>query len=386
MTPEPLKPVSAPFHVRAKIIRRRVMPLAVWLVLIVSAFYLAGKQDAVITVTGEAEMLNISVAPFQDGILQSVSVELFDTVEQGQTVALMEDTVVRGELIIAEAELGRLRAELNAERKRMELALKSEEITRIRDLRRFALDREEARLTYLDRQISQETDKIHLQRLDALLQRQTALMEENILDPATYDETRLNHAALEKQVAENESALKVAHECLTRVEQRERDFMAEPVLEMTDQDLLLPLRQELDVQEARIAEIKSRRALLVISAPISGRVSNIYYKPGETVLAGLPLLAVCDPKSVRVIAWIPESSAAQAKEGMTARVSSAWEGARSVTAAVLRVGPSIQAIPLHLWRNPTVTEWGRPALIAGIPENTFLPGETLQVKLFQSSE
>lgn len=150
---------------------------------------------------------------------------------------------------------------------------------------------------------------------------------------------------------------------------------------MDARDFLAPIRQALNVQEALISGIKQRRAMLVLTAPVSGQISRIFHHPGETVLAGDPILAMTDTSSQRVLAYVDERSAGQIQEGSEVRLQSQGRPERIATARVARAGTAFQELPISLRLTPILPEWGFPVLIGDIPRGVFLPGERLSVRI-----
>lgn len=377
--------VSTPLAIRARMLRRTILPLAVWIIAVSVAFYLARYEGGGITAVGSLEPGNVNVAPVVDGVVESIPVDLFDEVQRGQTIALMDDSLLKSELLVADAELSRLRAELVATKNRLEQESETARIDRLNELRRFQVDSELARLDYLDRIVVQETEKINLQRLETLIQMQENLVEDNILDKMTLKDTRLQYQALKTRLEENREAIKLAQNMQKQRLQR-METRNDLEIDFNQDDLLSPFTEAVNVQAALIAQLKQQRASLVITSPIEGKVSQFYHRPGETVLAGDPILSITDEKGTRVVAYVEQTAVDKISEGGKVEVTSSGRQGTRLVAEVQKISPGIVQLPQHLWRNPAVPEWGMPVLVGSIPQGSFIPGETLNVRFLTATQ
>ena len=378
--------IATPVAQRLRRWRQRSLPVIVWVLAVVAAGVLAQRQGRYIDAVGIVERHDVAVAPLVDGTVHSLSVDLFDYVDAGQTLALMDDTLVTAELMVAEAELARLGTALERENNRLEFDVAAQLAGDLNELRRFMVNEETARLDYLDRIVQRETDQVTLQRLGILLERQQGLVKERIIDADTYDATRLEYQALETQLAENEAAIALAQ---TRVEQAARRRTDRERQRLADADaarFLMPIAEAIAVQEACIEEIRDRRMKLVLKTPLAGQVSSIVHRTGETVLAGDPLLTITDPASARVLAYVDERFAHRLRPGMNVELRSQRPARDIILAKVTKVGAQIDPFPMRLWRSPLVTQWGRPVIIGNIPADRFLPGEALQLRVLLQTQ
>jgi len=372
--------VAMPLLRRIRLMRQRLMPFVVWCVAF-SVVMVLWKRDAVrVDAVGTVELREITVAPLIDGTVQAMSVDWFDTVEAGTTVALMDDTLVKVELITAQAELSQLRATLDAERDKLLLLATERQLDEQNMRRRFILNEEEARLDEIDRVSRQEANKLVMERLKIQLDRQKLLLDKNITDQATYDDTRLLYESIKTEVEENEKAIELASLRVDEAKRRRQEHEQQ----MTDVDtptLLQPLIESIRVQENRIAQVGERRKLLALKAPLSGKVSRIFHRTGETVLSGDPLLSITDSHSERVLAYVDERAARDIQIGDSVEVSSRDHPKRFATAKILRVNSKIEEFPIRLRRNPYLPQWGLSILVGNIPGDKFYPGEVLHLRV-----
>jgi len=372
--------IATPVARRARQLRQRYLPVAVWLMAVATALMVAQQRRSYVEAVGMVEVRQVAVAPVMDGTVRSISVDRFDFVQEGQVVALMDDTLERGELLVAEAELAQLRAAFEAERNRVDVEAALTAADTRDDRRRFVLNDEEARLDLLDRMVEQETDRAALQRLDVQLQRQEGLVRQKLASAADLDEARLQHEEVKTRLAENEAALALARQRAQDAATRLAQWRDEADAELDPDLFLASIREGLTVQEALIQEVKERRAMLALRAPLSGQVNQIFRRVAETVLSGDPILTIADAASQRVVAYVDEYDADAIAVGMPVEVSSRRHPGEAVAARVVKVGAQIESLPLHLQRSPLFEQRGLPILVAEAQTDRFIPGETLDLR------
>lgn len=72
--------------------------------------------------------------------------------------------------------------------------------------------------------------------------------------------------------------------------------------------------------EARLNTAKTRLARRVVSSPATGTIEQVYYRPGEMVPAGRPVVAVLPPGNVKVRFYVPQADLSRVAIGSTVRV------------------------------------------------------------------
>lgn len=131
-----------------------------------------------------------------------------------------------------------------------------------------------------------------------------------------------------------------------------------------------------------MAEIMSRRQMLVLKSPIGGMVSQIQKGPGEIVLAGEAILSVAELQPSHVVAYIDESQVGRIKERMVVQLIKTGNPGQIAESQIVSLGSTIEMLPQRLWRNPSAEQWGRPVLIAVPPGLNLLPNQTVGIRGF----
>ncbi len=382
MTQDIARPeISAPMHRRFRLWRQRFLPVLVWAAAIGITLVLVRQERGLIMAVGTVESRNVIVAPLVDGTVHGLSVDLLDGVESGQVVALMDDTLVTAELRTSEAELSRLSMLLERENSRLELEVSSLALDGLDDMRRFMLNEETARLDLLDRRVQQESAEVELQRLSVMLKRQEALVKEQVVEQATYDELLLRHEALRTEIEGNKAAIAMEQTRVDEAAERHAELKKQPVFNIDIANYLMPLKESIAVQETIIEEIKERRMMLALRAPLAGQIAMIVRRTGEMAIAGEPVVMIAGAASTRVIAYVGESAARDLKPGSEVTIRSRRSPKHVAMAKVVKVGTQIEEMPLRLCRSPLMAEWGFPMLIGDVPAGTFLPGELLDLQI-----
>jgi len=224
--------------------------------------------------TGIAQGEQRQIAAQNPGRLLLLPVNLFEEVQQGQTLAVLEDDRIQAQLATAAAETARLRAELVATEDRLMAEAQVRAANQLSDTRRFALDVEQTRVRELELTVTNETDRITLQRLRFRLDRLLELRDTGSSATNELETAQTRYAALEKQIEENESFLSQVQRDLDEARQRRNAFTQLNPTAPCVEKALEPLQAALTVQERRIAELALERAMLVLQSPIEGTVGN----------------------------------------------------------------------------------------------------------------
>jgi HlyD family secretion protein len=96
--------------------------------------------------------------------------------------------------------------------------------------------------------------------------------------------------------------------------------------------------------EARLNSAQTRLARRKVSSPVVGTVQQIYYRPGETVPAGRPVLALLPPGNVKIRFFVPEPDLQRISLGETVTIR--CDGCRSdLTARVSFISRSSEFTP-----------------------------------------
>jgi len=389
--------IRTPLRRYWQLLRRRVVPLVLWAGAIVLVARLWTARVLRMDAPAQVEALRqATLAPVQTGTIARIAVALSDQVRAGQVLVNLDDSAIRAELGVAEAELARLQAELPAAQLRLKQQAEERQTDYLSRARNYAIRMERLRLEKLNLMIELENEQVNAERLDSMLQRQQVLHRRGVLSDQALDDVRYRLEASRKKIKATRDALAVIEGQIR--EARARGQGPEPPAAPDAGGVeiaLAPLRRALDSQLQRIGEIRARRRALTLSSPIDGVVTAVYHWEGETVRAGEPIVQVADPRSFCVVSYVEPGAPIEPAVGMQVEVRRNTSPMQIALARIIKVGAQFERMPWRL-AGPSRSQrrWGRRVLIemppsmrvppGGAPPGLSPPhlGETLLVRFF----
>lgn len=378
-------------HHRRGDIRMHILPVLVWLVAVAAVIFLFRQRTQGIEVFGLALGQVREISATSSGRLLNVPVQLFQTVNEGDPVAMV-DTVLdhkhlkeelESKRAVVSAEIERLQAQLKATEDRMAAEVSEREAGTIDDHRRFAVDVENARLDVLRIKAQLETDQMSLEQLQLdkkIFVAQGRLQQEGA---SIYDlkKTEVAYNTLLKKTEDNQFLLTQAENNLQYAQKRLEDFSQRQVRNPSVDLALEVIRKEILVQEKTIEDILQGRVALVISSPFKGVVSAIRRSPGEAVLPGEPILAISETEPREIIAFFNRSEVARIRPNMNVEIAKEGDPQQIARSQISHLGPDVQLMPEQLRLSPDVPQWGRPVLIKIPPGFKLIPGELVRIRI-----
>ena len=380
--------------------RLHLLPVLVWLAAVACVVGLFSRRSQRFEVLGIAQGQVHQVAATCPGRLKSVSVQLFDQVKEGQTLAVV-NTVLENESLRPQlqaqlettlAQIEHLMAQLVPTEQSILAQNADRESTRISGARNFSADVEKAELDALQLRVVIETDKIALEDLAVDVKITQELVEKQAVSPYELQKVKAQHDALAKKIEENQRLLEQARAALEQAAQRQREYAQQQPHQLSQDAALDVIRKEIKVEEKRmnelLVEIESlgARETLELKAPSDGIVSQILCRPSEAVLAGQPILAVTQTAVTNIIAYAAEEQIGRIHEGAVVELIKYVEPTRAQIelSVVTFVGPAVEQMPARLWRNPNVPQWGRPFLVKAPAQMDVIVGETIGIRRLNS--
>lgn len=243
------------------------------------ALVLAGCADAgPPSYQGYAEGDLIFVGPDEAGRLTSLAVEEGDRVIQGTALFTIDPALQQAEVDAAQASLAQAQAELE---NLTSAAQRPEEIAVLEATRRRA----EATL---------DLSRIELERQKELYTKQVG--SKAALDTAqhTYDQNVAALDEVEKQIT------------VARLGSREKQIAA--------------AQRAVEAAAANLMAARTRLNRRSLTAPVSGSVETVYFRPGELVPAGRPVVSLLPPELIKLRFFVPEPDLPRFTLGAAVRV------------------------------------------------------------------
>jgi HlyD family secretion protein len=146
-------------------------------------------------------------------------------------------------------------------------------------------------------------------------------------------------------------------------------------------------RQSLAAAQARQSAAETKLARRKVAAPVTGTVQQVYYRPGEMVPAGRPVVSILPPGNIKVRFFVAETALPKIALGDTVQV--ICDGCASIVARVSFIARAAEYTPPVIYsleeRNKLVfmveARTDTPAgLRVGQPVSVALPGQTAEAK------
>ncbi len=215
---------------------------------------------------GYAEADYVKVAPVQQGLLTAVSVARGDQVVAGAPLFTQDETAERA----ARDQAARQLAQAEQQLANLKAGMKPTEIAQAE------ADLTDARST--------------LARARADLQRDEALLRRGYATQQSVDQRRADYRSAEAKAQHAEAALTQAQAPMGREQEIEAQGAA-----------VAAARAALDMAEWRLAQ-------RTVTAPLGGRVADVFAQPGETMAAGAPVVSILAPENIFVRFFVPETA------------------------------------------------------------------------------
>lgn len=139
------------------------------------------------------------------------------------------------------------------------------------------------------------------------------------------------------------------------------------------------LRNERQLLAIRALQLRNQADTLLIRAPISGTLVDVFCSPGQRLHAGAPIATLAADHGSHIVSYLPEATRLEPFPGMRVTVRSRNMGATSVDTEIEEVGRQIETMPTSLASNPTVPEKGLPIRITLPAEVNLQPGALVDI-------
>jgi len=342
--------------------RRPIVIIASSVVLIAAAIFIwkvffaaTGVPDGVVAVSGRIEGDDSAVAPKTTGRILEVRVREGDTVNAGDTIAILDDAQVRAREDQARATL--LEAEAKGKAAQEQIAVLQEQFEQSRlGLGQSKLDTEgrvrqaEADLATAQSELARQEAAYQIAAFDkeayTRLAKSGAVSERQGLQASTTaDQQAAVVTASKRRVEAAQAALTTAQASLSNPSVRESQVAL--VRRQIAQQGAEVASAAAQTQQARaqLAEAEANRQDLIVKAPFSGTVVTRAAEPGEVVTAGTAVVTLLDLTKVYLRGFVPEGEIGKVKVGQAARVYLDSDPRKPVDAYVSRIDPQATFTP-----------------------------------------
>ncbi|WP_371345145.1 HlyD family secretion protein [Ancylobacter sp. IITR112] len=227
---------------------------------------------------GYAEADSIFVGPDEAGRIIELRVDEGDLVTKGMPLFTIDDDLQRANVKSAEASLGQALSELANVK---------------------ASTQRPEQVAVLEAGERRAAAALELSRLE--LERQRDLQSKQVSSKAALD-------SAQQTFNQNEASLDEVRRQIEAAKLAGRD------------DEIAAAEKAVDAARAALASAEVRLDRRSMSAPIGGTVETVYFRAGELVPAGRPVLAILPPELIKVRFFVPEPALASFRIGMPVTV------------------------------------------------------------------
>lgn len=349
------KKIPLPFPERMRIVRQRVVPPIVFVLLLTMSWQLWRDYVVPVELIGEVEARRADVIAPQAGRLAQVYVRSFDRVQSGEQVAVLVTT----DPAILESQLAVIRAEV-------ELLLVS--LDPLIGRRRADLDYERLRLEQMSQRVALATAEAHRIRSQNQLRRLARLYRDELAAISELEEARAEYEALIAEIEGREEIIESLNAELARLHI--------PVREDDD-----PLGKAIRVHEERLRLVEAELSPVALHAPVDGMVGMIQRVAGEHVMAGEPIMTVMSETSDRVVAYMRQPIRLRPEVGMPVRVQARTREGGAGIGQILHVSAQLEDLP-EMLLPPGLRPEKALLLLVSLPEGlNVLPGERVDLTI-----
>ena len=342
--------------------QRLILTIVAGVVLIAAAFliwkiFFAAPRipKSIVVVSGRIEGDDSAVASKTTGRILEVRVREGDTVNAGDTIAILDDAQIRAREDQARDALSEAVAKGAAAQEQIAVLQEQLEQSRLQ-VGQSKLDTEghvgqaEADLATAQAELAQQQAAYQIAAFDrdayTRLAKSGAVSERQGLQASTTaDQQAAVVAASKRRVEASQGALTTAQASLFNPGIRESQVASDRRQISQQEAEVASAAAQTELARAELAEAGDNRKDLTIRAPFSGTVVTRAAEPGEVVVAGTAVITLLDLSKVYLRGFVPEGQIGEVKVGQSARVYLDSNLRNPVYAYVSRVDPQATFTP-----------------------------------------
>src|SRR5216117_1337240 len=260
MDKEKLRTIPTPASQRWREFRIQILPFIVFLGILSGIVYLWKTYVQPIGVIGLAETNQVNITSLQDGLLERLLVERFQSVTQGQVVAVIVNT----DPDLLKAQVAVVQTDLDVMRTRMEI-----------DRQRTIQGYQQLRVDLMAQQVARAVAEAKLMNAVSNYTRVAELVRSNVLSQSAFDAAKAERDALQAEVDERNRLMEDLRDALSSLTNAVSNTSQA-------QD---PIAAAVD---AKANELNLMLKPTALKSPITGMVSLVHHLPGERILRGTP--------------------------------------------------------------------------------------------------
>ncbi|MCA1801054.1 MAG: HlyD family efflux transporter periplasmic adaptor subunit [Rhodothermaceae bacterium] len=351
------EPIQVPLGRKLRELRFRYLPVIVFVIVTIAVISLWDYHVTPSSFQGMAESERSLVMSPRPGTVLEISAERFDAILEGEELARVypvDPSVMSAHLDVILAEVELIRTSLEP----------------LADRQRNLLNYEGRRLDLMNARIELATTRINRDRLQRDLDRADNLYDQNLISEAEYDLIRTEFASNDIGVTEKEKLISEMEERL--------QTLSTGLIPGTPGSAGDPVRAAINVKEKELNVLEAEMSPIIIRAPISGMISQMYKNNGEFAAEGEPIFTISASGARYVIGFVRQPVSRLPELGATVEVRSrsrrtAYQG------QITHVGTQMEPIHESMLRPGQTVEYVLPVRILISPDSDLIPGELVDI-------
>jgi len=316
---KPLPPIPTPLSLRWREFRVRALPVLFFAAAIAGVGVIWQRNLTAPMLVGAVEVRSAAVAVPYAGTILQLNVDNFQTVTQGQPVAILAPSDPRISLSVLQAELSILQIKLGMPQAQQ----------------RNQTDYEQLRVDWMRQRVDLATARVNLELARDQLQRDDELLKQKLISENDYEIAQKAAQALDVEVSERSNLVETTSVAL-------KDLEFGDVNTLTN-ETTQPLLAELQAEENKVAQVAADAAPFTLFAPMTGSV-NVLRQSGENLMEGEPVLIVTATEPEKIISYLRQPIPFEPKVGMQVEVRTRALQGQTMLAAIKSVGSHFENI------------------------------------------
>ncbi len=368
----------------------RVLPVLVWCGAVLCVVGLFKHRSSQFEIVGIADAEVHDVGTNTRARLVSVNVQLFNKVSIGDPVAIvntvLDDERLDAEKAVIQADINYLDAQLREIRKNYLALVFNQESEWWAERRAFTADVVAARARVVDVNAVVENDQARLkemqEEIESFRMENGANFGANISLYHKFKTMERNRDRLVEKIDRDKGLLAKYEKELDEAKYREQIYIDYRPYAGTDaNEAQRVINLAIDAKKRELKELEERQRNLVLTAPCDGFVSSIDSQIGEVgILPDFPILSITEEKPSSIIAYVNESLAGRFAPQIEVDIIKGTEPKQIGRSEITYIGPRLEQLPVRLWRDPAMPQWGRLIKIRIPMEMELIPGEMVGIK------
>ncbi|MHC4694554.1 MAG: HlyD family secretion protein [Planctomycetota bacterium] len=368
----------------------RVLPVLVWCGTVLCVVVLFHRRSSQFEILGIADAEVHDVGTNTRARLVSVNVQLFKKVSKGESVAIvntvLDDERLDAEKAVIQAEIRHLDAQLNEIRQNYEALVFNQESEWWAERRAFTADVVAARARVVDVNAVLENDQATLKEMQEEIESFKIVNGANFVsDISLYKKFKTmerNRDRLAEKIDRDKGLLGKYEKELEDAKGREQiyiDYRPYAGTDANEAQRVINLAKE--TLQRQLDELEERQRNLVLTAPCDGFVSSIDSQIGEVgILPDFPILSITEEKPSSIIAYVNESMAGRFEPQIEVDIIKGTEPKQIERSQITYIGPRLEQLPVRMWRDPAIPQWGRLIKIRIPMKMQLIPGEMVGIR------